>query len=378
MIPAVLMIEIYLEMALVLTVVFPLWWLLSRGLSRVGWAGSFGNRRRALRLCFVLCLLAPPIYRLLAQAWPDPLLAVLDDFANPGQVLAGLYLRGDLAIDPVVLERLIGLRDELRSAISSGMSGWFGLLSTLYLIGLIAVGARRLRGYSMLQETLSRCHVSRRLGRLTVAISDEISVPFAAASWRRRFIVLPSDLLLRPVDLRIAMLHEGHHLRAGDLRWLWFLEVVTLLFFWNPMVHVWAREQANASELSCDEAVLREARVSARVYGECLFRACRTALDARAAATPVPIAPLGLPRDKGGAATLLARIESLTEAGSAPSRRGRSSMVLATAMSVGISLLVLDTGGWSTDELRLATVVNLKVGASKDRQRAFGLVMAYR
>ena len=48
------------------------------------------------------------------------------------------------------------------------------------------------------------------------------------------------------------------------------------------------------------------------------------------------------------------------------------------AVAVFLSLLVHDSGGWSAEELHLATVANLDGEPVRVRIQAFGLVMAYR
>lgn len=367
----VALVDGYLEASVVLTAMFPLWWLLARAL-RVCPGASHRSRRRALRAALAAAVLGPALAAAAALLWPGWAASAIGGVASPARALSALYLQGYLAVDPALLDRIIGIRDLIRAEVATPASAAVGLLGLALAAGFALLLLRCLAQILALRGLLRRSYPWRRAGRLVVLVSDEVAVPFAAASPWRSTIVLPSRLLLDSADLRIAIAHEGQHLRNGDLRWVMLLEAARLLFFWNPVVRLWAREQSRTAELACDEAVLARGRVSARDYGACLIRACREATR------PLPVVSAmagALPRD---ARFLETRIVSLASAAPRRRRSAPALVPLALALAAFLSLVAHDAGGWSSEELQLATVANLKSELVADRMPAYGLVMAYR
>ena len=83
--------------------------------------------------------------------------------------------------------------------------------------------------------------------------------------------MLPSDLLVSPHNLKLAIKHELQHVRNHDLEWLILLEALKAMCSWNPAVWLWHNEFDCLQEFACDEVLVNERPVSRSGYGNCLL-----------------------------------------------------------------------------------------------------------
>ena len=106
-------------------------------------------------------------------------------------------------------------------------------------------------------------------------------MPFAVWLPGGSVIVLPAALLLRPVDVRLALRHEGQHHRQGDTRVVYAALLGRALFGINPAIHWLARQLFELQEFACDEARARQSGHCRHTYCACLLRVAVTALGSR-------------------------------------------------------------------------------------------------
>src|SRR5690606_24493068 len=132
-----------------------------------------------------------------------------------------------------------------------------------------------------LRKILTDAVEIRRIGRVSVLVSDEVKIPFSTAINFRSSVVLPMDILGNSRDLSIAMEHELQHHRQGDTWFALVLEVIKVLYFWNPAMYLWFDEMADLQEHACDEAVLSRSRCSAFDHGSCLVSVAGMAIENR-------------------------------------------------------------------------------------------------
>jgi hypothetical protein len=145
------------------------------------------------------------------------------------------------------------------------------LAGSVFGLARLGLGAWRLR-------RLCRAATAwRRVGRVTLAVSEHAAAPFAVALGRRAFVVLPEAFVLAPGHLRLAVAHELGHVRAGDTAWIYLTALLAALFPWHPAAHAWGRWLSRQHELACDERVTGRPGVSARSYAECLVWAAEVA-----------------------------------------------------------------------------------------------------
>jgi beta-lactamase regulating signal transducer with metallopeptidase domain len=209
-------------------------------------------------------------------------------------------------------------------------------------IGIVFALVRIARGAWSVRRVLERAHLFRRSGALRILCSDEASVPFSCWAPGACYIVVPSSLILRPQDLRIALHHEAQHHRQGDTWTIYVMEFLRGAFFLNPLMPVLLRQVRGLQEFACDEALIRDRRVVAREYCECLIRVAQGAARMGGAVSCLHMA------DPGGGSMLARRIAAVLEVRREATDRWRAfavsgfAIVALLATAVGISNSVQD------------------------------------
>jgi hypothetical protein len=354
----------YLQLNAVFLVVCLGWLGLSRAMDHAGLRHVISARLRLARLAFVLALLAPAAvagFQLLARAAAPAL-------EPPGLTLSELllsqYLQGRIDLDPASVERLV----DLHAALPRLLAGPAGqaLLAAL-LLGAALCAVKLAVAVLRLRAILGASYAWRRIGGVSLRLSDEVRVPFSTRGWRGRVVVLPTWMLGRPRDLRMALGHELQHLRQGDVEWEIAIRLLEPLLFWNPAFHLWVRHVEELREATCDSELLARRGYSAGDYCDCLLRVCRDGLRHRAAvAVGLPAVALVRPfrrRPGGRAARLMRRrILRILERRAEPrpvlccALLAMPLMALATLASLGIQ----KPGDWSEERIMLATIINLE------------------
>jgi hypothetical protein len=133
-----------------------------------------------------------------------------------------------------------------------------------------------IKSITNLSNIIQQGHQWKKNGRLRIILSDSIQIPFSTRVFGKSDIIIPTKLLFNLTDLKIILKHEGRHHRNGDTTWMLFLELVKLIFFYNPFFYLWLQLFENLQELACDEAILKKGKTSAYDYGNCLIRIVRS------------------------------------------------------------------------------------------------------
>jgi len=219
-------------------------------------------------------------------------------------------------------------------------------LATMFLLGGFAIGAKRTVARLRDLRTLVQEAVPlRRLGRVSIVVSDRVRVPFSTTVLGRAHVVLPVELLEDAAVLRVALRHELQHYRRSDPLWAIALELFRLLFFWHPAARGWVRELADLQEFSCDEALVRRG-VPAKEYGTCLLRVAEMAVEQRMVASTA----MATASDRG--AHLRRRIDMLFEYDRNDDSRRRSAGLCVAAVVVILATAITSAGSWpSADDL---------------------------
>lgn len=278
------------------------------------------------------------------------------------------FLDGRIDMAALQFERLLTLRSQMTLDILTLATPVGMALAAALGFGVLLALGQTLLSAAAVAGIVRRSFAWRRFGRVSIWVSDEVQVPFSTRGLVRSHIVVPSNLLARSGDLRIAVSHELQHIRQGDLGWEIALEVLRPLFFWNPGFGLWKREVERVRELACDQQVLRRNTYGVMEYCDCLLRVCRTSLQARASArllqptVPFVQAEAGTGRHASRAAKLLqTRVLSLASCRSQTG--GFAVMLFAVPMAFAIAFGVFATQpsqDWSQDRLMLSTIVNLE------------------
>lgn len=154
-----------------------------------------------------------------------------------------------------------------------GAVTWKGWLLVAHALGLLVAGtwaamqisqiitmSRRAKPVTSgpLYEQLTR--LSIRLGlrrRVRLLVTDEMLSPMAFGVLRPRMIVSASVRdELPPEQLETVLAHELAHHRRGDLIVNWIQMILTVVWWFNPVVRLLTRASRKTSEDCCDDILL--------------------------------------------------------------------------------------------------------------------------
>ena len=143
--------------------------------------------------------------------------------------------------------------------------------SFVFVFGLFVVLVKVVMDAWVLVRIIAGAHLIRRRGCWKILASETVKVPFSFWLPGHYFIVVPSSLILRPHDLRMAIRHEAQHHRHADTKLLYLNPLAKGLFYWNPAAHMLGRRILELQEFACDEAVIGRRPNSADAYCRCLL-----------------------------------------------------------------------------------------------------------
>lgn len=170
---------------------------------------------------------------------------------------------------------------------STNLSERFDPIGNLPIVLCLIVGVAIISRFGRLYfqrrklvQILESATSMKRVGRVSIVISHENTVPFSTRVIGRAWVVLPEEILGKWMDAKLAIRHELQHHRQKDTLWAIVVEVLVSLFCLNPAIYSWKRRISEIQELSCDEALIGR-KVSSYDYGSCLVRVAEAALGNR-------------------------------------------------------------------------------------------------
>lgn len=373
----------YIDANILLFAALVAWSVICRALAVTGVSNSRSTQLRLLRVGILCAVLTPAVMSALIHTTALRTAGLLPSMSLSDYMISQ-YIQGRIDLKPSQLLALIDGWQGLANSLTIGNSRLGSLLTAALAIGSLACVFGLVRSILDLRRALLDCHVWRTFGKLHVLLSDTIPVPFAARTLRGRYIVLPSNLLCHPRDLRFAIAHEAQHLRNGDVAWEIILVALKPLFFWNPAFLLLKARAEKLRELACDRAILNRRRYPAADY--CCFllnvsdRCFQPARLKLVTMPTMPISSVGLLNfGKRSEPALRQRVLALLGDEQSPERAPvslGSGLVLAAVMVLAWAI-VREPAAVSVDRLHLSTLANLEMMASNRTERGYGLVMSY-
>ncbi|PPB81578.1 BlaR1 peptidase M56 [Albidovulum inexpectatum] len=364
----------YLELNVVFLVVCLAWLSLSRVMDAIGLGHVLTARLHLSRLLFLLAVAAPALasglHALGRRGIADIRSLNLSDF------MLAQYLQGNIRMQPSAMERVVGFHDGLAQTLSGPVGQ---MLGAALVAGMALMCARLFCAVSRLHTVLKGSYCWRSFGAVDLRLSDTIRVPFSARTLRRRVIVLPTAMLGRDGDLRMALSHELQHLRQGDVEWELAISLVQPFLFWNPAFHLWKRHVEELREAACDRALLSRRGYAVADYCDCLLRVCNDGLRPRGIMA-VELPAVALVRPLRGRlacrAAILLRRRILRVMEGRAERHPRLAFALLSAplaiLTLVVALAIQKPGAWSEDRIMLSTIVNLERLRTISATGAFG------
>jgi beta-lactamase regulating signal transducer with metallopeptidase domain len=224
---------------------------------------------------------------------------------------------------------------------------WPAALVATWLLGVGIVGAsvhRRRRRYRDLVRRASpvadervRAMVRdwRRTFRIRRAVravtSGEQHSPFTLGA-ARPVVFLPRAVLEHDDRslLESVIAHELAHVRRWDDLFLGLQQIISVLYFFNPIAWLSAGRMREESERACDELVISRGGITPRSYGRSIVTVLRLGLESE----PVIAPALGNPLRKQRA-----RLETIMKVQLSSTSRLRSLYPLPAAFILGLFLL---------------------------------------
>lgn len=122
--------------------------------------------------------------------------------------------------------------------------------------------------------------------------SKEIETPMIFGIWKP-CIFLP-EAKLSPKEWQYIFRHELSHYYHGDLYIKYLLTLLTVVYWWNPFVHILSKQISKVLELRTDYAVIRPLNNDERLdYASCLLNMSKQRLEKQKSNTRLAISFIG-------------------------------------------------------------------------------------
>lgn len=93
------------------------------------------------------------------------------------------------------------------------------------------------------------------MNKVKYIISKNISTPMTIGLFKKRIIL--SDEVLEEKQYEIILKHELFHIKNKDIEYKFLLLVLNCIYWFNPIIYMFANQFDEILELNCDEAVLK-------------------------------------------------------------------------------------------------------------------------
>jgi len=307
---------------------------------------TFTQQRRFCQMVLLATFVAPLVVMGLSALLAIPLLMPLFGWMQPGaanpldqwpiiQALAHSNVTGDTA------GAMIPAAAAAEASWGQTLVQSIGLVEALVFLvaaGALVVLVRFVGSMWHLRRLIVDSVSLRRIGRVSILVSDRATVPFSTMAFGRALVILPTGILRDARDTDIAIRHELQHHRQRDTLWALVVELFKVVFFWNPGFYLWSRHLSQLQELSCDEELIRKRRCSANEYGGCLLRVAEAASprNRRLAIVGIVAMTAGVTTASGLSSLLHLRVERLFVHGQPDSARW-----FVRSLYLGVVLILL-------------------------------------
>lgn len=276
------------------------------------------------------------------------------------------YLKGNIEVSAIRFEWFLSLRETILSAVGLGNNVIIYSL-VLAALSLMAVRATYVLLSAVKVAAIVRsAHRIKSIGRVSVMVSDTVSVPFSTRGLRKFYVVVPQSIVMDPRTLSVSIAHELQHIRQKDVTSEVVVAALSPLFIINPFFWFMVRRLRKLRELACDFSCLRRSRFTTRRYAQALLAVARQAtaqkqLNKMGSFSVAFVGPK-TPFARSTKSSLARRVTALANGEAAgPNRFVAQVLMLSTVGVMLFGALALQTKpGWSHDRIMLSTVVNLE------------------
>ncbi len=157
-------------------------------------------------------------------------------------------------------------RNRASVTIKNVYAGRYDLFTYIWILGTFLFFMTRLIRYGLFIKTLSKNSVmiscpemtsvlreKKMKNKVCVRVTDFVDAPIISGVFRTS-MWLPNNVLSEK-EFRYILMHELTHLQRRDLWYKWFALTVSSVHWFNPFIHLVARQINEECEISCDLAV---------------------------------------------------------------------------------------------------------------------------
>ncbi len=142
---------------------------------------------------------------------------------------------------------------------------WVNLILSIYLIGVLARFFQFAKSINQLIQLKKKSHVIENKGFLLIK-TTEITMPFSFINW----LFLPQNHQVSPQDEAKIIEHELVHIQSQHSLDILLIEVLSILFWFNPLLLLFHQALKEVHEYAADQVVLRS--VPVKNYGRMLLQ----------------------------------------------------------------------------------------------------------
>ena len=140
------------------------------------------------------------------------------------------------------------------------------LLLALWVAGSVTMllrTVRKVRRFNQLRacympaDNLQAVKIAQKLKmkRISIIVSPDVGTPFVTGIFKA-WIYLP-EMHMPDDKLEMVLRHEYQHFKSCDFLIKAFYLMLSVVFWWNPFVHIFQRDLDALLEIRCDEAVTK-------------------------------------------------------------------------------------------------------------------------
>lgn len=181
---------------------------------------------------------------------------------------------------------IVFLRNHRFTVYDRNFSIW-NFMEMIWAIGFLVLLIRYLRNYYVLHKMIQECghDVPSKYYTLLKDICDGrkvgnhiriIRVPFIqgpmVCRFRDYYILLPESLVLKEREMYFVLHHETSHIFHHDLRTKFLIQMVCMMYWWNPFCFFLKRQTNLLLESRVDQTVALSDPETKADYMECLLK----------------------------------------------------------------------------------------------------------
>ena len=152
---------------------------------------------------------------------------------------------------------------------TSGIS-WSYLWASGSGLALLRLGWQMIGLHRLLRNARDLGEFNFEDCRLRIKESPDVHSPCVTGWSQATLLVPPGSSEWNTPRWECILRHERQHAVQQDVKAIWFIRLVSALYWWNPLVYLASRQFHIESEATCDAAVLRQG-TAPREYVETLL-----------------------------------------------------------------------------------------------------------